>query len=523
MTITTAPALIRQDGRDKVTGSGRYTADMTLTGMIYGALRTAGVPHARIRRIDTSEARGSAGRPRGAHGRRRPRRAVRRVPPGSDAVRPGRRALGGRGDRRSGGRDARDRRPGGRADRCRPRDRSRRSSISRRLRTPEPRSSTRNGRPTDGDENLVRDGNLASRSTIVKGDADRAMADADIVVRDSYEADGSHAVPIEPRAIVAEWSGDQVTIWSSTQVPFGVRTGVAETLEPASEPGEGHRAPSRRRVRRQMRARFRAPGGRSRARRRPAGEGRLLTTRRVPAARPPPGADDRGARDRRPPGRHDRRPPGRTSSSTTAPTAWTSRPSARWPRCSPSGRIGSNMSMSRPMSSTRTPSHRAPSVPRPHRPCAGRSSSTMTWSPNGSASTRSSSVGGIWSRKGTPDRPVRSSNGSALSRRSNRPLRRSAGARACPTMRRSASRPAGGRRSRAHRERTCGSMRMAPARSSPGPRSAGPARSWHCRSWPPRSLACDRTSSASSTRTPTPGPTTAEPAARRRRSTTAGR
>jgi CO/xanthine dehydrogenase Mo-binding subunit len=80
------------------------------------------------------------------------------------------------------------------------------------------------------DENLVRDGNVASRSTIVKGDAEAAMAGADIVVTGRYVADGSHAVPIEPRAILAEWQGDHVTIWSSTQVPFAVRSGVAETL-----------------------------------------------------------------------------------------------------------------------------------------------------------------------------------------------------------------------------------------------------------------------------------------------------
>ena len=80
------------------------------------------------------------------------------------------------------------------------------------------------------DENLARDGNVASRSTIVKGDAAAGMADADIVVSDRYVADGSHAVPIEPRAIVADWQGDHLTIWSSTQVPFGVRSGVAETL-----------------------------------------------------------------------------------------------------------------------------------------------------------------------------------------------------------------------------------------------------------------------------------------------------
>ena len=46
MTIAT-PSLqmtgrIRHDGRAKVTGSGRYTADLTVSGMLHGAFRFAG-------------------------------------------------------------------------------------------------------------------------------------------------------------------------------------------------------------------------------------------------------------------------------------------------------------------------------------------------------------------------------------------------------------------------------------------------------------------------------------------------
>ena len=40
------------------------------------------------------------------------------------------------------------------------------------------------------------------------------MAQADVVVKERYVADMSHAVPIEPHAIVAEWQGDKVTVWS---------------------------------------------------------------------------------------------------------------------------------------------------------------------------------------------------------------------------------------------------------------------------------------------------------------------
>ena len=57
----------------------------------------------------------------------------------------------------------------------------------------------------EGDETMGRDRNRIGYSTIVKGDADAAMASADVVVRGRYVADCSQGVPIEPRAVVAQW------------------------------------------------------------------------------------------------------------------------------------------------------------------------------------------------------------------------------------------------------------------------------------------------------------------------------
>ncbi|HEY6566919.1 MAG TPA: hypothetical protein VI341_05295, partial [Actinomycetota bacterium] len=55
---TIAPAAFqRSDGKEKVTGSGRYTADLTLTGQAHAKFRYADHPHARITRIDTSKAK----------------------------------------------------------------------------------------------------------------------------------------------------------------------------------------------------------------------------------------------------------------------------------------------------------------------------------------------------------------------------------------------------------------------------------------------------------------------------------
>lgn len=81
------------------------------------------------------------------------------------------------------------------------------------------------------DPNLEPAGNVAGRSTIVKGDATAALAGAPIVVRERYVADMAHPVPIEPHSVTADWSGDRVTIYSSTQVPFFARGKTAEVLE----------------------------------------------------------------------------------------------------------------------------------------------------------------------------------------------------------------------------------------------------------------------------------------------------
>ena len=64
MSAGTSPAtttFIRPDGREKVTGVGRYTADLATTGMAHARFRYADHPHARVLRIDTTRARALPG------------------------------------------------------------------------------------------------------------------------------------------------------------------------------------------------------------------------------------------------------------------------------------------------------------------------------------------------------------------------------------------------------------------------------------------------------------------------------
>jgi CO/xanthine dehydrogenase Mo-binding subunit len=223
-------AFVRPDGKEKVTGAGRYTADLDLTGQLHARFRYADHTRARILRIDTSRARALPGVlavlthedvPEVRYGAMvkdrlmfakdevrfeadvvaavaalTPDLAARAValidveyeplPPLTDVE----------------------------------------AAVA-----PDAPVVHEDWASYEADDALGRDGNVLGYSTIVKGDADAAMASADVVVTGRYVADGSQGAPIEPRAIVAQWQGDRVTVWTSTQVPFMARSGVARVLQ----------------------------------------------------------------------------------------------------------------------------------------------------------------------------------------------------------------------------------------------------------------------------------------------------
>ena len=220
---------IRPDGREKVTGVGRYTADLASTGMAHARFRYADHSHARILRIDTTRARALPG--------------VVAVVTQDDL--PDVRFGGFVQDRTLFAKDvvrfegeivagvaALTEAIAAEAARVIEVEYEPLPVITDFVAAMEP------GAPLvhdawasyERDENMVSNGNTLGYHTIVKGDADAAMARADVVVRSSFESDPSQGVPIEPRAVLAEWRGDEVTIWSSTQVPYAARDGVAQTL-----------------------------------------------------------------------------------------------------------------------------------------------------------------------------------------------------------------------------------------------------------------------------------------------------
>ena len=219
---------IRPDGKEKVTGVGRYTADLNLTGMLHAKFKYAGHPHARIKRIDTSKAKALPG--------------VMSVLTHEDVP-----------DIKYGGM-VQDRNMFAK-DKVRwegdvvagvaamtPEIAAQAVALIEVEYEPLPvitdyEHSHEAGtlvhddwQSNSGDDSMGRDGNTLGYTHLIRGDAAAAMAKADAVVRSRYVADGSQGAPIEPRAVVAQWQGDKVTVWSSTQVPFSAKGGVATVL-----------------------------------------------------------------------------------------------------------------------------------------------------------------------------------------------------------------------------------------------------------------------------------------------------
>jgi CO/xanthine dehydrogenase Mo-binding subunit len=221
---------IRPDGKEKVTGSGRYAADLNLTGQLHAKFRYADHTHARIVSIDASRARAMAG--------------VFAVLTHEDVPD----VLYGQlvKDRRLFARD-RVRFEGdivAAVAALTPEIAAEAAAAIDLEYEPlqavsDPELALADDSPLiheqwqsyEGDEQLGRDGNLLGFSSVVKGNADAAMSDAEVVVKSRYVTDASQGVPIEPRAILAQWQGDRVTVWSSTQVPYAARSGVAHVLQ----------------------------------------------------------------------------------------------------------------------------------------------------------------------------------------------------------------------------------------------------------------------------------------------------
>ena len=64
----------------------------------------------------------------------------------------------------------------------------------------------------------------------VTGSVVQARAGADIKLEATYTLQYIAHTPLEPRAAVAEWNGDKLTVWTGSQRPFAIRDDLAQTF-----------------------------------------------------------------------------------------------------------------------------------------------------------------------------------------------------------------------------------------------------------------------------------------------------
>ncbi|MFY9891057.1 MAG: xanthine dehydrogenase family protein molybdopterin-binding subunit [Streptosporangiaceae bacterium] len=66
-------------------------------------------------------------------------------------------------------------------------------------------------------------GNKSYEWVFANGDVDGAFSDAPVVVERTFRQQRLIPCAMEPRAVVAQWNGDAVTLWSATQIPHILR------------------------------------------------------------------------------------------------------------------------------------------------------------------------------------------------------------------------------------------------------------------------------------------------------------
>ncbi|MDQ6830298.1 MAG: xanthine dehydrogenase family protein molybdopterin-binding subunit [Gemmatimonadota bacterium] len=203
---------VRADGVEKATGRARYTSDVQRTGMLHAVILRSTIASGRIRTLDVSHALSMPGA-----------RDVLTTMPGIS-----------RGGLplfdpviRYAGQPV--------AAVCADSDREARAAL-RAIRLTVDQSAhavtaadalaPRAPRVRGDNENRPVD----SPRTLERGDIDRGLADADVVVRAEYRTPVALHTALETHGTVAEWEDDRLTVWEATQGIFMIREHLARAF-----------------------------------------------------------------------------------------------------------------------------------------------------------------------------------------------------------------------------------------------------------------------------------------------------
>lgn len=216
----------RYDGPDKVTGRAKYTADIKLSGMIYGKILGSPIAHGIIKKIDVAKARALPG--------------VLSVITGADVTDNYYGVSPARYDEQILAKD-RVRYVGDEVAAVAAVSESIAEEAIRLIEVEyeelpavfDPESALAPDAPILHPEKERYAGNINTKVEWDFGNVDEAFANAHHVRKQRFVGNRTYQSPIEPHAAIARWEhhGGKLTLWSSTQVPHYLHQMVSRTLE----------------------------------------------------------------------------------------------------------------------------------------------------------------------------------------------------------------------------------------------------------------------------------------------------
>jgi 4-hydroxybenzoyl-CoA reductase alpha subunit len=207
----------------KVKGAAQFTDDLVLPGMLFGKILRSPLPHARILNIDTSKAEKLSGVKGVVTGRDIPDRQYGIVPMAKDEYALAKDKVRYIGDDVAAV-CAIDPEIAEEALELIDVDYEELPAVF------DPREAIKEGAPVihEGVEN-----NTSFAINKEFGDVARAFAESDAVFEDRFYSQAVNHAPLEPHAALAQFdplNGD-LTLWSSTQIPFFLRRNLSNTLQ----------------------------------------------------------------------------------------------------------------------------------------------------------------------------------------------------------------------------------------------------------------------------------------------------
>jgi len=211
------------DAAQKVKGTALFTDDLVLSGMLHGKVLRSPVPHAKILHIDTSRAEKLPGVKGVVSGRDIPDRMYGIVPMAKDEHALAREKVRYIGD-----------------------DVAAVCAIDPEIAEEalglitvdyeelpavfDPLEAAKEGAP------VIHEGVKNNTSFFIKkefGDVEKALAECDDVFEHSFYSQAVNHAPLEPHAALAQYDplNGQLTVWSSTQIPFFLRRNLSNTLQ----------------------------------------------------------------------------------------------------------------------------------------------------------------------------------------------------------------------------------------------------------------------------------------------------